>query len=36
MKACKFATVVNQGQTPGMAEAAGEICVELVPRCPQA
>jgi hypothetical protein len=36
MTTCKFSTVVNQGQTLGMAEADAEMCVEFVPKCPQA
>jgi hypothetical protein len=36
MTTCKFSTVVNQGQTLGMAEGANEVCVEFVSKCPQA
>lgn len=36
MTTCKFSTVVNQGQTLGMAEGASKMCVKFVPKCPQA
>jgi hypothetical protein len=36
MRNCKFVTMINQGQTLGMAKADSERCAEFVQKCPQA